>query len=159
MRKRSSYKKHEHKTDYVYGRVDVTRFINYIMGAGKKVAAEKVFYGALESIKEKTKKDPLPVFEEAIKNASPLVEVRSRRVGGANYQIPQDIEPSRQFFLATHWLINAARKRKGKPMAEKLAEELISASKNEGEAIKKKQDTHRMAEANRAFASFLRKKR
>ncbi|OGG38992.1 30S ribosomal protein S7 [Candidatus Jorgensenbacteria bacterium GWA1_49_17] len=159
MRKRSSYKKHEHKTDYVYGRVDASRFINYLMTAGKKTAAEKVFYGALDAIKNKEKKDPLLVFEEAMKNASPLVEVRSRRVGGANYQIPQEVEPSRQFFLATHWLINAARKRKGKPMAEKLAEELTSASKNEGEAIKKKQDTHRMAEANRAFASFLRKKR
>ncbi|MBI4034138.1 MAG: 30S ribosomal protein S7 [Candidatus Brennerbacteria bacterium] len=159
MRKRSSYKKHEHEPDYVHGRVDTSRFINYLMSDGKKTAAEKVFYGALETVKEKAKKDPISVFEEAVKNASPLVEVRSRRVGGANYQIPQDIEPNRQFFLATHWLIAAARKRKGKPMAVKLAEELISASKNEGEAIKKKQDTHRMAEANRAFASFLRKRR
>ncbi len=159
MRKRSSYKKHELKTDYVHGRVDTSRFINYLMKDGKKVAAEKVFYGALDVIKNKTKKEPVSVFEEAVKNTTPLVEVRSRRVGGANYQIPQDVEPNRQFFLATHWLIASARKRKGKPMAEKLAEELISASKNEGEAIKKKQDTHRMAEANRAFASFLRKRR
>jgi small subunit ribosomal protein S7 len=159
MRKRSSYKKHEHKPDYFFGRVDASRFINYLMWDGKKFAAEKVFYGALETIKNKTKKEPVGVFEEAVKNASPLVEVRSRRVGGANYQIPQDVEPNRQFFLATHWLIAAARKRKGKPMAEKLAEELISAASGEGEAIKKKQDTHRMAEANRAFASFLRKRK
>jgi len=159
MRKRSSYKKHTHKADHVYGRVDTSRFINYLMRDGKKAAAEKVFYGAFDSIKNKTKKEAIEVFEEALKNASPLVEVRSRRVGGANYQIPQDIEPNRQFFLATHWLIAAARKRKGKPMAEKLAEELISAAAGEGEAIKKKQDTHRMAEANRAFASFLRRKK
>jgi small subunit ribosomal protein S7 len=159
MRKRSSYKKHERKPDYIHGRVDMSRFINYLMRDGKKSAAEKVFYGALESVKSKANKDPIGVFEEAVKNASPQVEVRSRRIGGANYQIPHDIEPNRQFFLATHWLIAAARKKKGKPMAERLAEELISASKNEGEAIKKKQDTHRMAEANRAFASFLRKRR
>lgn len=159
MRKRSSYKRHEHKPDYVYGRVDTSRFINYLMRAGKKTVAEKVFYDALEAVKVKTKKEPVQVFEEALKNASPIFEVRSRRIGGANYQIPHDVPPNRQFFLATHWLINAARKRKGKPMSEKLAEELLAASRNEGEAIKKKQDTHRMAEANRAFASFLRKRR
>ncbi len=157
MRKRSSYKKHEHKPDYVYGRIDTSRFINYLMKAGKKTVAEKIFYDALESIKNNTKQNPIEVFEQAIKNASPMFEVRSRRIGGANYQIPQEVLPNRQFFLATHWIINAARKRKGKPMSKKLAEELIAAAKNEGEAIKKKQDTHRMAEANRAFAGFLRK--
>ena len=129
------------------------------MKAGKKTTAEKAFYGALAVIAKNSKEEPIKIFEKAVANASPLVEVRSRRVGGANYQIPQEIAPDRQFFLATHWIINAARSRKGKPIAEKLAEELVAAAKNEGTAIKKKQDTHRMAEANRAFASFLRKRR
>jgi len=159
MRKKGYYKKREHPTDPEYNRVDVARFINYLMRGGKKNAAEKAFYGALRVIGEQSKEEPIKVFEKAIANASPLVEVRSRRVGGANYQIPQEVAPDRQFFLATHWIISAARAKKGKPIAEKLAEEIIAAAKNEGAAIKKKQDTHRMAEANRAFASFLRKKR
>jgi len=156
MRKRSYYKKREHKSDPVYNRVDVGRFINYLMKGGKKTIAEKVFYDALEKIKELTKDDPLKVFEKALENATPILEVVSRRIGGANYQIPREVRPERKFFLATHWIIGAARARKGKPMAYKLAEEIIAASKNEGAAIKKKQDTHRMAEANRAFASLLR---
>ena len=156
MRKRSYYKKGEHKPDYVYNRVDVGRFINYLMGGGKKSVAERNFYDALEKIKEIIKDDPLKVFEKAVTNATPMLEVVSRRIGGANYQIPREVRPERKFFLATHWIIKAARSKKGKPMAEKLAEELIAASKNEGAAIKKKQDTHRMAEANRAFASLLR---
>ncbi|MCP6720370.1 MAG: 30S ribosomal protein S7 [Patescibacteria group bacterium] len=159
MRKRSSYKKKEHKPDYLHGRIDMGRFINYLMEKGKKTIAEKALYGALEEVGKKTKEDPVEVFEKAIQNASPILEVRSRRVGGANYQIPQEVDPNRQFFLATHWIIDAARKRKGKPISEKLAEEIVSASKNEGAAVKRKQDTHRMAEANRAFASFLRRRR
>ena len=159
MRKRSSYKKKEHKPDYLYGRIDMGRFINYLMEKGEKTVAEKILYSALEEVKKTTKEDPVEVFEKAIQNASPILEVRSRRVGGANYQIPQDVEPNRQFFLATHWIIAAARKGKGKPISKKLAEEIISASKNEGVAIKKKQDTHRMAEANRAFASFFKRRR
>lgn len=156
MRRKGYYKKREHKPDYKYNRVDVGRFINYLMRNGKKSVAERVFYRTLEDIKEKTKKDPLEVFEQAINNTSPLLEVVSRRIGGANYQIPREVRPERKFFLATHWIIEAAKKRKGKPMYKKLAEELIAASNNEGEAIKKKQNTHRMAEANRAFASFLK---
>ncbi|HXF43906.1 MAG TPA: 30S ribosomal protein S7 [Candidatus Paceibacterota bacterium] len=159
MRKRGSYKKRERQGDPEYNRVDVSRFVNYLMTGGRKNAAEKAFYGALKVISKQSKEEPIKVFERAIANASPLVEVRSRRVGGANYQIPQEVAPDRQFFLATHWIISAARSKKGKPIAEKLAEELLAASKGEGAAIKKKQDTHRMAEANRAFASFLRKKR
>jgi small subunit ribosomal protein S7 len=156
MRKRSYYKKREHNSDPVYNRVDVGRFINYLMTQGKKSIAEKVFYNSLERIKEVTKEDPIKIFEKALENATPMVETVSRRIGGANYQIPREVRPERKFFLAAHWIIDAARSRKGKPMAEKLAEEIIAASKNEGAAIKKKLDTHRMAEANRAFASLLR---
>jgi small subunit ribosomal protein S7 len=154
--RRKNFKKTGKSPDYKYDRVDIGRFINYLMTDGKKTAAEKVFYGALENIREQTKEDPITVFEKALENATPLLEVASKRIGGANYQIPREVRPERKFFLATHWIIAAARAKKGKPMAAKLAEELILAAKNEGSAIKKKQDTHRMAEANRAFASYLR---
>jgi small subunit ribosomal protein S7 len=137
-------------------RVDMTRFINYLMSDGDKATAERVFYGAMAEIEKQTKTDPVETFNKAIQNASPLVQVVSKRVGGANYQVPREVRPERKFFLASHWIIDAAKKRKGKPMAFKLGEELLAASKNEGTAIKKKQDTHRMAEANRAFASFVR---
>lgn len=156
MRKRSYYKKREHKGDYKNNRIDMGRFINYLMTGGKKTTAEKVFYNALAEVGKETKEDSIKVFEKALNNVTPLLEVVSRRIGGANYQIPQEVRPQRKFYLATHWIIQAARSRKGKPMHKKLAEELIAASKNEGSAIKKKQDTHRMAEANRAFASLLR---
>jgi small subunit ribosomal protein S7 len=156
MRKKGYFKKPERKGDYLHNRVDVGRFVNYLMTEGRKATAERVFYGALEKIQELSKEDPIKVFEKALENASPLVEVRSRRVGGANYQIPRDIRPERKFFLATHWLIAAARAKKGKPIADRLADEIILAAKNEGTAIKKKQDMHRMAEANRAFASLIR---
>ena len=155
MRKKRVYKKY-HKADAVHGRVELGRFINYVMKDGKKSVAERVVYGALEKIKAVTKEDPIMVFDKAIENASPLLEVASKRVGGANYQVPREVRPERKFILAVRWIIGAARSKKGKPMAEKLAEELIAASKNEGAAIKKKQDTHRMAEANRAFAHFAR---
>lgn len=154
--RRKGFKKNEHKADPKYGRVDVERFINYLMTGGKKSVAEKVFYDAMAIIEKTTKEDPIKVFEKALENATPLLEVASRRIGGANYQIPREVRPERKFFLATHWMIKAAQTKKGKPMAKKLAEELILASKNEGAAIKKKQDTHRMAEANRAFASYIR---
>ncbi len=140
----------------MHGRVDLGRFINYVMKDGKKSTAERVVYGAFDEIKKITKEDPIAIFEKAFENVSPMVEVVSKRVGGANYQVPMEVRPERKFVLATRWLINAARSKKGKPMAMKLAEELIAASKNEGSAIKKKQDTHRMAEANRAFAHFAR---
>lgn len=126
------------------------------MKKGKKSVAEKVFYDALTAIKNQSKNEPLPVFEKAIENTSPLIEVFSKRVGGANYQVPREVRPERKFFLACKWIIDAARSRKGKSMAEKLAEELMAASKNDGAAIKKKQNVHRMAEANRAFAHFAR---
>ncbi len=154
--RRKGFKKHEHKTDSKHGRVDVERFINYLMTGGKKSVAERVFYDAMANIEKATKEDPIKVFEKALENATPILEVASRRIGGANYQIPREVRPERKFFLATHWIITAAQSKKGKPMAEKLAEELVLASKNEGSAIKKKLDTHRMAEANRAFASYIR---
>jgi small subunit ribosomal protein S7 len=153
MRKKRVYKKY-HTPDPVFERVDLGRFINYVMKDGKKSTAERVVYGAFDEIKKITKEDPITIFEKAFENAAPMVEVVSKRVGGANYQVPMEVRPERKFVLATRWLIGAARSKKGKPMAMKLAEELIAASKNEGAAIKKKQDTHRMAEANRAFAHF-----
>ncbi|MEK7169425.1 MAG: 30S ribosomal protein S7 [Patescibacteria group bacterium] len=154
--RRKGFKKNEHKADSKYGRVDIERFVNYLMTGGKKSVAEKVFHDAMAKIEKETKEDPIKVFDKALENATPLLEVASRRIGGANYQIPREVRPERKFFLATHWIIAAARAKKGKPMSQKLAEELMLASKNEGSAIKKKLDTHRMAEANRAFASYIR---
>jgi len=155
MRKKRVYKKF-YQPDVQYNDLTVTRFINYLMREGKKSTAEKVFYGAFSEIKNKTKEEPFEVFKKAIDNASPLLEVASRRVGGANYQVPREVRPERKFFLACRWIIEAARSAKGKPMAHKLADEIIAASKNDGTAIKKKQTIHKMAEANRAFAHFAR---
>ncbi len=155
MRKKRVYKKY-HKADATYGRVEIGRFVNYVMKDGKKITAERLVYGAMDRVKEMTKEDPLAVFEKALENASPLLEVAAKRVGGANYQVPIEVRPERRFILASRWIIGAARAKKGKPMAEKLAEEIVAASKNEGAAIKKKLDMHRMAEANRAFAHFAR---
>lgn len=142
--------------DWKSRNLDVAKFINYIMERGKKTVAEKIVYGALDILKEKTQKEPLIVFESAIKNATPLLEVKSRRVGGATYQVPMEVRPGRKFALASRWIISAARARTGKPMAEKLALELIDAANNTGTAVKKRADIHRMAEANRAFAHFVR---
>ncbi|MBI4094756.1 MAG: 30S ribosomal protein S7 [Candidatus Liptonbacteria bacterium] len=155
MRKKRVHKKY-HTQDIRYDRVDIGRFINYMMRDGEKALAEKAVYGAFEKLKKDATQDPVHIFEKAIENASPQIEVRSRRIGGANYQIPQEVRPDRKFILASRWIIAAARARRGKPIADKLAAELLDASKNEGAAIKKKQDTHRMAEANRAFAHFAR---
>lgn len=155
MRKKKNYKR-EFNPDVKYDSVALTRFTNYIMEDGRKYAAEKVVYRAMDIIKEKLKLEPLAVFEKALENAAPTVAVVSRRVGGANYQIPEEVRPDRKFVLAARWIIAAARSKKGKGMGEKLAEELLAAYNNEGSAIKKKQDVHRMAEANRAFAHFSR---
>jgi small subunit ribosomal protein S7 len=155
MRKKRKYKK-IHQPDVKYDSVAVGRFINYLMEKGKKTAAEKVIYKTFENIQKQSKEEPLSVFEKALENTSPLLEVVSKRVGGANYQVPREVRPERKFFLACHWIIEAARSKKGQSMAQKLAEELIAASKNEGAAIKKKQNVHKMAEANRAFAHFAR---
>jgi len=140
--------------DPIFSDLEVAKFMNFLMIGGKKGASEKIFYGAIDIVKSRTKKDGIDIFKLAIKNAAPLLEVKSRRIGGANYQVPIEVAKHRQFFLAAHWIINSARKRSGRAMSDRLAAELISAANNEGGAIKKKEDTHRMAEANRAFAHF-----
>ena len=140
--------------DPVYDDKSVAKFVNYIMIGGKKGVAESIFYGAMNLINSRTKTDGLKIFERAIDNASPSVEVKSRRIGGATYQVPIEVPKGRRFYLASQWIINAASSRSGKPMADKLATELISAANGDGGAIKKKDDTHRMADANKAFAHF-----
>jgi small subunit ribosomal protein S7 len=141
--------------DIVYNSQKLGKFINNIMLNGKKETARKSVYKAFEIIKEKTgNPNPLEIFDTAIKNAGPMVEVRSRRIGGANYQVPREVRPERRTALAMRWIILAARGKKGAPIHEKLAEELILASKNEGAAVKKREDTHKMAESNKAFAHF-----
>jgi len=153
---RKKFKKRIIKPDPFYNNAGGAYLINIIMKRGKKTIARKIVYSALDIIKEKTKKDPIEVFEKALSNASPLLELKPKRVGGATYQVPMEVGEKRKRTLAIRWIISAARSKKGKPMREKLAEELISALNNEGSAIKKKEDTHRMAEANRAFAHFAR---
>lgn len=140
--------------DPVYNSTAVAKFINYLMLNGKKSVAQRLFYDALEIAAEKTGEKGLDIFDKAMKNVSPQVEVKARRIGGANYQVPIEVRGERRFNLASRWIIGAARGRKGKPMAEKLAIEFVDASQEQGEAIKKKLDVHRMAEANRAFAHF-----
>ena len=146
--------------DRVYNSVNVAKFINYIMLDGKKNVARNVVYGAFDIIKatedEKTKKklDPIMVFDTALANVKPSMEVRSRRVGGANYQVPVEVRKERQLSLALRWIIAAAKGKKGKPMSERLADELLAAYKEEGEAVMKKINTHKMADSNKAFAHF-----
>ncbi len=145
--------KHVVLPDPKYDSELLSRFVNVVMWSGKKSIARSIVYGALDEIKKQLPDlEPMAVFETAITNVSPTIEVRSRRVGGANYQVPKEVRPERRRSLAFRWIVGAARAGKGKPMAQKLAAELISASKNEGSAIKKREDVHRMAEANRAFA-------
>ncbi len=142
--------------DPKYRNTVVAKFINYVMRDGKKTTAQNVVFGAFALIAERTNEDPLEVFDKAMKNIQPTVEVKSKRVGGANYQIPIQVRGERRVSLGFRWVIAAADAKKGRPMAEKLAAELISAANNEGDAVKKKMDVHRMAEANRAFAHFAR---
>ena len=143
------------KADDKYQSEKLGKFINHLMHDGKKSVATRVVYDAFEIIKEQEKvENPLEVFETALKNIAPMVEVRSRRVGGANYQVPREVRPERRIYLGMNWLLTSARSGKGKPMAKKLAEEIILASKGEGEAVKKRENTHKMAEANKAFAHF-----
>ena len=140
--------------DPKYGSLTLAKFINFIMYDGKKTTSEKIIYNALEKIKSKTKEDPIKVFNEAITKVSPNLEVRSRRVGGATYQVLQEVKPKRSQTLALRWLLDAARKRKNKTMSDKLFNELMDASQNKGSAIKKREDTHKMAESNKAFAHY-----
>jgi len=154
MARQRKKKKHIIPPDPVYGDVTVAKFINQVMRRGKKTIARKIVYKSLDIIKEKTKKDPLEVFEQALKNAAPFLEVKPKRIGGATYQVPREVKRERRLTLAMRWIIQASKSKKGKAMKEKLAEELIGAANNTGWAVKKKEDTHRMAEANRAFAHF-----
>ncbi len=155
-RKSRTYKRHKIAPDPKYNNVKVAKFINHIMQRGKKSVAQKIVFGAFEHIKTAMNTEPRQIFDAALKNVSPLLEVKSRRIGGANYQVPLEVVEPRRTTLGMRWLIAAARTRKGKPMAQKLAEEIMAAHKGEGVAVKKKQDTHRMAEANWAFAHFAR---
>jgi small subunit ribosomal protein S7 len=151
---RGSYTRQPVYPDSVYQNVLVSKLINQIMERGKKNAARKIVYDAFGIMQDQSKKDPVEVFEKAIENAAPLLQVRSRRVGGATYQVPMEVKQEKRVSLALRWILAAAASKKGKPMREKLADELLAAYKNEGAAVKKKEDTHRMAEANRAFAHF-----
>ena len=142
--------------DPVYQSDELAKFINTLMERGKKETARKLVYQALDIIEQKTKQDPIVVFQEAIRQVSPLLEVKSKRVGGATYQVPHEVKGHRQQALAFRWIIESARSVKGRPMAEKLAAELMSAAEGEGSAIQKKINTHKMAKANQAFAHFAR---
>ncbi|MCX6720552.1 MAG: 30S ribosomal protein S7 [Candidatus Staskawiczbacteria bacterium] len=153
---RRAYKKHKIAPDQIYNDVVVAQFINKVMLGGKKTLAQKIVYGAFNIIKEQTKKEPLEIFKLALENAAPLLEVKPKRVGGATYQVPMEVRGERKLALATRWILEGARKGKGKPMAEKLAQELIEVSNNQGFAMKRKADVNRMAEANKAFAHFAR---
>lgn len=140
--------------DQKFNSANIAKLINYVMQRGKKSTATGVVYRMMDIVSEKTKQDPVAVYEQAIKNVSPPLEVRSKRVGGSNYQIPVEVRGERKYTLACRWILAAAKARKGMPMHRRLAEEILAASKGEGNAMKKKEDTMRMAEANRAFAHF-----
>ncbi len=143
------------KPDIAFNSQKVEKFINYIMESGKKNTARKIVYTAFDLIKNKAKvESPMEIFDTALKNTGPTMEVRSRRVGGANYQVPREVRPERRVYLSMKWIIDSAKSKKGKPMAEKLSEEIILASKNEGDAVKKRENVHKMAESNKAFAHF-----
>ncbi len=149
---KKSYKTHDIAPDPVYNSILIGKFINHVMKKGEKMTARKVVYNCFDEIKKETKSDPIDVFETAITNVSPSMEVRSKRVGGATYQVPMKVDKKRSTSLAIRWILDAARSKKGKPMHNKLKEEILSASNNEGEAVKKKDNMHRMAKANKAFA-------
>lgn len=148
--------KRPNQLDAKFNNAQIGKFINYIMRRGKKSIAQGIVYNCFKIISDKTKQDALEIFDSAIKNVGPSLEVKGRRIGGANYQIPFPVKTERRYQLACRWVINAAQKRKGKSMAEKLALEIMDAANSQGEAFKKKVDTHKMAEANRAFAHFAR---
>ena len=154
MPRRARVIKREIPPDAKYDNVTVAKLINRVMTRGKKTTAERIIYDALQIIEEQGAKSPVSVLEQAIRNATPLLEVKPRRVGGATYQVPVEVRPDRGLSLAMRWLLKSARDREGKSMAERMAAELIEASKEQGVTIKKREDTHKMAEANRAFAHY-----
>ena len=152
----SKIKKQPIVPDSKYGSAQIAKFMNYVMLNGKKTIAQKIVYGALEKAAEKLGAEPVDIFDQVIRNVGPMVEVKSKRIGGANYQVPMEVSRERKNILAMRWVLGAARGTKGRPMAERLATELVNAYNGEGVAIKKKDETHRMAEANKAFAHFAR---
>jgi small subunit ribosomal protein S7 len=154
MPRRARVATRQKRPDSKYGSVTVSILINKMMFGGGKATAERVVYDAMDLVNQKLTTEPLPVLEQALKNATPVLQVKSRRVGGATYQVPIEVEPARWLSLAMRWVISFARARSGKSMAEKLAAELIDASQGQGASIKKRQDTHKMAEANKAFAHY-----
>jgi len=154
MPRKGHIRKRKPQVDSRFGRTDIAKFINCIMWDGKKSLAERIMYGALDLAAKRLNTDPLDVFEKAMENVRPIVEVRPRRVGGATYQVPVEVQPERAQALATRWIIQYARAKKGMPMVERLAREFVDAYKGEGSSVKKREDTHKMAEANRAFAHY-----
>ena len=154
MPRRKRAEKRIVEPDPRYHDYEVAKFVNKLMWDGKKSLAYKIFYTAMDIIKEKTNQDPLTVFKKALNNVKPRLEVRPRRVGGATYQIPMEVPPHRSLSLAIRWIVESARSRKGKPMALRLVDEILEAARGEGPSVKKKEDTHKMAESNRAFAHY-----
>lgn len=154
MPRRPRYNRREVEPDAKYNNRWVQMFINKVMERGKKSLAEQIVYGAFDLMAERTQRDPLELFEQAIRNASPVVEVRPRRVGGATYQVPVEVPAHRRTSLAMRWILSAARSRRGRPIVERLASELLDAANNTGVAVKRREDTHRMADANKAFAHY-----
>jgi len=154
MPRRRVVAKREVLPDPKYGNVTLAKFMNHVMVSGKKSVAERIVYGALESVESKLNRDPIEVFDEALENIAPLVEVKSRRVGGATYQVPVEVRPSRRTALAMRWLVDFSRGRSEKSMPQRLAGELIDASQGKGAAVRKREDVHRMAEANKAFSHY-----
>jgi small subunit ribosomal protein S7 len=154
MSRRNKPERRDIIPDVRYGNIQVSNFINYVMRNGKKSVATRMVYDAFDMVEERTKKSGLEVFEQAMKNGAPVMEVKPRRVGGATYQIPMEVPTFRRFALASRWILQAARSRSGKSFSEKLAGELLDASNNTGTAIRKREETHKMAEANRAFSHY-----
>ena len=154
MSRRSKPAKRIPAPDPMYNSVDIAKFINRLMKRGKKSIAQKIFYSYMEKIQEKTKEEPTEVFKKALTNVTPLIEVKARRIGGSTYQVPVEVKPERGQALGSCWLIESARKRSGKSMVEKLTSEILDASNGSGASVKKREDTHKMAEANKAFAHY-----
>ena len=154
MSRRSKPERRIPAPDPIYNNVDISKFINRIMRRGKKSLAERIFYATLERIKERTNDDPIATFQQALKNATPLLEVKAKRIGGSTYQVPMEVKADRGFALVSTWLIESAKKRGGKSFIDKLTNELMDASNGQGSACKKREDTHKMAEANKAFAHY-----
>ena len=154
MSRRRRAKKRLIRPDHLYNNVQVSRLINRVMQHGKKTTAERIVYSALETLEQEARRPAVEVFEQALRNTMPMLEVRSRRVGGATYQVPTDVRPERRLTLALRWLVDAARSKDGIPMSQRLSQELLEAFRQQGTAVKRREDLHRMAEANRAFAHY-----